>query len=350
MLIDGKNFYGFTSYVEKHNILRTIAGSSSWFTEIKPIRFPALLTFHRLLFHFYRHGLCSFISGNFAVYVAGFPDFFQAISVYIVLDDDHPIVRLIFRKGPNVIHNLVISLFHFELLQTLNDSCIYRVRLGHFNTIMCFVGMDAASRCDYRSKLISCILFGKILSGFLYENLPLLFFLRTTYPLHSTYRSLCPPAPGSCILNITRQSAIVCGWIERIVACIIRNRRSFKFLSSCLRPESDCSCIICKRQPPSLLTYVSEIYFRNIHFELTAFTTFNQYVNAIDSRLVPSCQLLPAGYPSIRTSFRYDSLKTKFHHDCPGKVSWHDQISRKFEDISDAYLALADENKKYILV
>jgi hypothetical protein len=52
MLIEGEKFHGTTSYVEKHNILRTIAGSSSWFTEIKPIRFPAILTFHRLLFHF----------------------------------------------------------------------------------------------------------------------------------------------------------------------------------------------------------------------------------------------------------------------------------------------------------
>ena len=62
MLIDGKKFHGSTSYVEKHNILGTIAVSSSWFTEFKAIRFPAIQTFQRLLFHFYRHGFCCFIS------------------------------------------------------------------------------------------------------------------------------------------------------------------------------------------------------------------------------------------------------------------------------------------------
>ena len=31
MLIDGKEFHGSNSYVEKHNILGTIAVSSSWF-------------------------------------------------------------------------------------------------------------------------------------------------------------------------------------------------------------------------------------------------------------------------------------------------------------------------------
>ena len=67
--------------------------------------------------------------------------------------DDHPIVRLIFQKGPNVIQDFIFDLFHFELLQTLHDTCIYRVRLGQFNTIMCFVGIDADSRWDYRSNV-----------------------------------------------------------------------------------------------------------------------------------------------------------------------------------------------------
>ena len=42
MLIDGKRFHGSTSYVEKHETLRTIAGSGSWFTEFQPVRFPDL--------------------------------------------------------------------------------------------------------------------------------------------------------------------------------------------------------------------------------------------------------------------------------------------------------------------
>ena len=55
---------------------------------------------------------------------------------------------------------------------------------------------------------------------------------------------------------------------------------------------------------------------------------------------------LPPEYFSIHISFRYGSFETKFHHDCLGEGSWHSQISRTFEDFSDSYLVLVDENKK----
>ena len=66
---------------------------------------------------------------------------FRAVSIYMVLDDHHPIVRLIFQKGPNVIQHFIIGYFHFEHLQSLQDTCIYRVRLGSFSTIFCFIGI-----------------------------------------------------------------------------------------------------------------------------------------------------------------------------------------------------------------
>ena len=152
MLIDGKRFHGSTSYSNKHNSLRSVAGNASWFTDIQPLHFPSIRTFHMLLFHFYRHALRCFVR-QFYLLHSGFSNFFRAVAVYPILDVDHPIIRFIFQKGPHVIQNLIISLFHFELLQTLHDSRIYRVRLCHFNAIMCFVVIDAASRCDYRSNV-----------------------------------------------------------------------------------------------------------------------------------------------------------------------------------------------------
>jgi len=49
MLIYGKKFHGCTSYVDRHTTLRTIAGSSSWFTQFEPLRFPAIQIFHQLI-------------------------------------------------------------------------------------------------------------------------------------------------------------------------------------------------------------------------------------------------------------------------------------------------------------
>jgi hypothetical protein len=90
---------------------------------------------------------------QFCILHSAFSDFFRAISIYMVLNDHHPIVRLIFQIGPNVIQVFIIGHFHFEHFQTLQDTCIYRVRLSPFSTIFCFIGIDAASRCYYRSNV-----------------------------------------------------------------------------------------------------------------------------------------------------------------------------------------------------
>jgi len=178
MLIDRKKFHGSTSYVDKHNTMLSVAGNASWFTEFVPIHFPSIRTFHKLLFHFYRHGLCCFMTGSFVSYIAGALTFFLAISGYMILNDDHPIIRLIFQKGPNVIHHLIIGFFHFELLHKYPDICIYRVRLGYFNAMIFFVGIDTDSSCNYRSN-VDFVHF--IWDNFeRLEDLPLLFFRQTT--------------------------------------------------------------------------------------------------------------------------------------------------------------------------
>jgi len=93
MLVDGKQFPGSTFYVDTYNTLRSIAGNASRFTEFVPVHFPNMRTIHKLLFLFYTHGLCCFMTGSFVSYLAGFLTFFRAVSIYMVLDNHHPIVR-----------------------------------------------------------------------------------------------------------------------------------------------------------------------------------------------------------------------------------------------------------------
>ena len=69
----------------------------------------------------------------------------------MVLDDHHSIVRLILQEGQHEIHNFIIGSFHFKLLQVLNDSWIYRVRLGNFSAIMFFLVVDA----DVSKKVVN---------------------------------------------------------------------------------------------------------------------------------------------------------------------------------------------------
>jgi len=113
MVVEGKQFPGSTFYVDTYNTFSTIAGNASSFTEFVPVHFPNIRTFHKLLFLFYWHGLCCFMTGSFVSYLAGFLTFFRAFSIYMVLEVHHPIVRLIFQMGPNVIQHFIILFLHF---------------------------------------------------------------------------------------------------------------------------------------------------------------------------------------------------------------------------------------------
>jgi len=216
MLIDGKKFHGSTSYVEKHETLCTIAGYSSWFTEFQPVCLPDIQTFHRLLFIFYQHRLCFFFTGSFVGFIAGFLNSFRAVSFFIILDD-HPIIRLIFQKGESIIQNFNIGSFQFDLMQMLNDSCIYRVRNENFNMLMFFYGIDTDSRCNYCSNVNFVHFIWDYFEGFSIRK-----FAITLLPKDS---SSTPPhlfdillkEPGCCICNITEQLAMIGGRIEKIV-------------------------------------------------------------------------------------------------------------------------------------
>ena len=83
----------------------------------------------------------AFFTGRFVGFIAGFLNSFRAVSFFIILDD-YPIIRLIFQKGESIIQNFNIGSFQFDLMQMLNESCIYRVRNENFNMLMFFYGID----------------------------------------------------------------------------------------------------------------------------------------------------------------------------------------------------------------
>ena len=83
---------------------------------------------------------------------------------------------------------------------------------------------------------------------------------------------------------------------------------------------------------PHYVTY-AQTYFGNRKFELTVFTTFEQYVSAVNSEQVHFEQLLPLQFPLIRIRFRYESFEIKFHRNCPGEGKRHGKIYWNFKDI-----------------
>jgi hypothetical protein len=99
MLVNGEPFDGSTSYLSIYRELREIAGIASWFTEFRPIRFPARELILPLMLQFFKINICCFMSGSFVCFLAGILRSFKAITMHVVLTDI-PIVKLIFQTGP----------------------------------------------------------------------------------------------------------------------------------------------------------------------------------------------------------------------------------------------------------
>jgi hypothetical protein len=96
--------------------------------------------------------------------------------------------------------------------------------------------------------------------------------------------------------------------------------------------------------PPSLLCSAS-ITFRRLIFELEQFeltreTTYDQYVWAVRSCLVPVHQLLPPDFPEICLLFRCNVFAYKLHHHCPGRASWKILMQYTFGSESEAIRSL----------
>jgi len=83
---------------------------------------------------------------------------------------------------------------------------------------------------------------------------------------------------------------------------------------------------------------------------MTPYTTFEEYVYAVELGAALLFQFLPPEFPQINLRFRYDSFDHKFHPDYPGEGSWHVQISPDFSSFEEAISALKDTEQKHILI
>jgi len=179
--------------------------------------------------------------------------------------------------GPHVIQNFIIGFFHFEHLQSQHDTCFYRVRLGPFNAILCLIGIDADSRCNYSSN-VDFVHF--IWDHF--ERFPNRKFAITILPSHKVpaplnLSSALPSSTKLVYLKYYRAlSDGLCLDKQNCNRCMDKNRLSLQLLCGCQRSVGDCSCIACKTQPPSLRDICSNAYFRDMRqFTFTSSTTFS---------------------------------------------------------------------------
>jgi hypothetical protein len=93
MLVNGEPCNSSTSYLAIYRGLRKVAGIASWFTEFRPIRFPAREFIHLLMLEFLRINICCFMSGSFVCFLAGILRSLKAITMHVVLTDIPDVVN-----------------------------------------------------------------------------------------------------------------------------------------------------------------------------------------------------------------------------------------------------------------
>ena len=97
------------------------------------MRFPIRRIILRLLYLFYCHRVCCFISGSLVFYSAGVFDGFASAALFMALKYNS-IVNKIFQRGPFATEIFTFGGYIFELLEGYSETDIlyYEVTRGPF--------------------------------------------------------------------------------------------------------------------------------------------------------------------------------------------------------------------------
>ena len=162
-------------------------------------------------------------------------------------------------------------------------------------------------------------------------------YLSTT-PTHRVRSIRCnhPPCAASNIIGLAAMGGTT-PTIVRIASWNIAPS------PQCRAPHEACSCVICLRQPPSLrlwtLHTIRTLIFDMERFELTALTTYDEYVYAVRSGEASVSQIGPPEYPEIRVWYQHDFLAdsiARFHKHCPGAGPWGTFTCSEFTTSAEA--------------
>jgi hypothetical protein len=137
-------------------------------------------------------------------------------------------------------------------------------------------------------------------------------------------------------LYLTHHRAVSEAWNvrTRCRACQHEFQEALRDLASCQVP-APCTCNLCVRQPPSLMASSSHVLFNVIcnigRFEITAGTTYDEYIYEVRTGRVDITRLLPPQYPLITVLLCFDRLDRCVHAHCPGGGPWYSAHERAFD-------------------
>jgi len=93
MLVNGRPFDGSTLYFDTYRRLTTTFGDIHWLPEFQPVRFSNRRIILRLLYLFYCHRVCCFMSSPLVFYSTGVFKSFATAALFIALKDTTIVIR-----------------------------------------------------------------------------------------------------------------------------------------------------------------------------------------------------------------------------------------------------------------
>ena len=355
MLFSDKRFDGSSlALANAQRLLRTV-GRISPFPEFYPGPFPNREVLFLLLLRLYTRGVCCYLTGEFISYLAGVFHSYNHASMVVALSDVE-ILDTIFQRYDDIVPVFHLDDFHFQQENTIaEDIQLYRVTYGDiFDLHISFYGVDS-DECDPDSNLDLVYFTWQHFERFAFHKvalvlLPACDILISDDPVTYMQRRIGHLPPLT--MHFLHYHRILSdGWLDPYNCddCVVEYRESIPDLVPCHAPDEACSCNICLRQPPSLrlsaLHAINTLIYDLERFELSALTTYDEYVYVVRSGEASNSQILPPEYPEIRVWYHHDFLAdspARFHRHCSGAGPWATFTCSTFPSHDEAIAKLID--------
>lgn len=172
-----------------------------WLPELKPVRFPFRRIILRLLYLFYCHRVCYYLTESFVFFTAEIFNSYASAALFIAIKDT-TILNHIFQKGTEI----TVGGITFRLLERdpHKDIFYYEITHGYFRMRFIIFGKTTSPDCGPFSNIH--------LVGFIWQNSER--FDSIKYGIVLYHRSAaCPPR----MLCIKYYRGVNNGWGTRVI-------------------------------------------------------------------------------------------------------------------------------------
>src|SRR5215469_4843409 len=341
-------FEATTSYYDNYSLLLHRGfGHIDCLAQFQPLpsrERNVMAGFLRVLFGY---NICCFLAGSVINYIAGSIKDYSGATLYLAIDSHKPIQRALLQQ--NLIPLNGIDLDQGYYLQLLGfrrsvECYYYKLIKGDVVIPLCICGIQhTAIVCEPRSNLDFV--------HFIWQHVESLSFKRQAMTIIPHYDN---PSESS-VLYLEHYRIRSDGYAVRnnCRKCLNKHRDFASEYCLCMLPGGPCNCFMCCRQPPSLMAAAAHTLFNLtlniINFELTADTTYDEYLYAFNSEDVDRFQLLPPHFPKIIV-FYFNNIDTPLlwrHFHCPGAGPFECSHKQTFRDQDHAIQELVRYKTTY---